>query len=126
MKLYKEAERLYLKENLSVDKIAMQLDIARRTIFYWKKKYEWDKYLSQKLNKTDFNFALTNFAQAIMKRISKNIDSKTPTSPAQYYTLMKLMKYIDTNSQTPRPEQSKPKHLTPEMIEEIKCKFLES
>jgi transposase-like protein len=100
MKLYKEAERLYLKENLSVDKIAVQLDISRRTLFYWKKKYKWDKYLSQKLNKTDFNFALTNFAQAIMKRISKNIDSKTLTSPAQYYTLMKLMKYIDTNSQT--------------------------
>jgi predicted DNA-binding protein YlxM (UPF0122 family) len=126
MKLYKEAERLYLQENLSVDEIAVQLDISRRTIFYWKKKYEWDKYLSQKVNKTDFNLALTNFAQTIMKRISKNIDSKTPTSPAQYYTLMKLMKYIDTNSQTPKTEQNKPKHLTSEMIEEIKCKFLES
>jgi hypothetical protein len=124
MKLYKEAERLYLKENLSVDKIAVQLDISRRTIFYWKKKYEWDKHLSQKVNKTDFNLALTNFAQAIMKRISKNIDSKTPTSPAQYYTLMKLMKYIDTNSQTPKSEQNKPKHLTPEMLEEIKSKLI--
>jgi hypothetical protein len=126
MKLYKEAERLYLEEKLTPDKITVQLDISRRTIFYWKKKYEWDKHLSQKVNKTDFNLALTNFAQTIMKRISKNIDSKTPTSPAQYYTLMKLMKYIDTNSQTPKPEQNKPKHLTPEMIEEIKCKFLES
>jgi DNA-binding CsgD family transcriptional regulator len=37
MKLYKEAERLYLKENLSVDEIAVQLDISRRTIFIGKK-----------------------------------------------------------------------------------------
>jgi transposase-like protein len=59
MKLYKEAERLYLKENLSVDEIAVQLDIARRTIFYWRKKYEWDKHLSQKVHKTDFNLVLT-------------------------------------------------------------------
>ena len=38
MRLFKEAERLYLDEKLTPGEIAMQLDISRRTIFYWKKK----------------------------------------------------------------------------------------
>lgn len=43
IKLYKEAENLYIEEGLSVDEICQNLDVARRTIFYWKKKYEWNK-----------------------------------------------------------------------------------
>ena len=48
MRLFKEAERLYLDEKLTPGEIAMQLDISRRTIFYSKKKYEWDKHLHKK------------------------------------------------------------------------------
>lgn len=36
MRSFKEAERLYLEEKLTPDEIALQLDISRRTIFYWK------------------------------------------------------------------------------------------
>jgi hypothetical protein len=43
MKLFKEAGRLYVEENLIFDEIALQLDLPCRTIFYWKKKYEWNR-----------------------------------------------------------------------------------
>ena len=41
LKLLGEAERLYEVENLNADKIAEKLNISRRTVFNWMKKYEW-------------------------------------------------------------------------------------
>ena len=41
----KQAEHMYIYDNQPLDVIGTKLDISRRTIFYWKKKYEWDKHL---------------------------------------------------------------------------------
>ena len=43
MKYYNEAERLYLYDNLSIDEICKQLNLSRRTVYYWKNKFHWDK-----------------------------------------------------------------------------------
>ena len=42
MKLFKQAEQMYLKGS-TVSEISLELGIAKRTLFYWKKKYDWDK-----------------------------------------------------------------------------------
>ena len=42
MKLFKQAEQMYLKGS-TVSKISLELGIAKRTLFYWKKQYDWDK-----------------------------------------------------------------------------------
>ena len=39
--LLKSAEQLYCIENLNADKIAEELNISRRTVFNWIKKYNW-------------------------------------------------------------------------------------
>ena len=39
--LLKQAEQLYCIENLNADKIAEELNISRRTVFNWIKKYNW-------------------------------------------------------------------------------------
>lgn len=39
--LLKQAEQLYCIENLNADKIAQKLNISRRTVFNWIKKYNW-------------------------------------------------------------------------------------
>ncbi len=39
--LLKQAEQLYCIENLNADKIAEKLNISRRTVFNWIKKYNW-------------------------------------------------------------------------------------
>ena len=44
IKLCKQAENLYIKGGLSVDEICQNIDIARRTIFYWKKKTSGIKF----------------------------------------------------------------------------------
>ena len=33
---------MYLK-GLTVSEISLELGIAKRTLFYWKKQYDWDK-----------------------------------------------------------------------------------
>lgn len=40
LKLYKQSENLYIEEEISIEDIYQNLDIIRRTIFYWKKKYD--------------------------------------------------------------------------------------
>lgn len=42
--LLHEAEKLYSIENLTPEMIAEKLNISRRTIFNWKKKYKWDNH----------------------------------------------------------------------------------
>ena len=43
--LLKKAENLYCIENFTPDMIAEKLNISRRTVFNWKKKYKWDNHL---------------------------------------------------------------------------------
>lgn len=51
MKYYKHAETLFLQDNLSVDEICKNLNVSRRTLFYWREKYEWDKKKLRSLRK---------------------------------------------------------------------------
>lgn len=68
LKLYKQAENLYIEERFSVDDICQNLDVARRTIFYWKKKYEWNK-IRYKKHKSEIKFSteLMDIAMKFMK-----------------------------------------------------------
>jgi len=43
MKYYKQAETMFLQDNLSIYEICKNLNVSRRTIFYWRTKYEWDR-----------------------------------------------------------------------------------
>ena len=43
----KQAEHLYVYEKQPLDVIGAKLDLSRRTLFYWKKEYEWDNVNKQ-------------------------------------------------------------------------------
>ena len=61
MKYYKQAETLFLQEGLSADEICKTLNVSRRTIFYWREKYEWDRKRAEKLA-TKENFSNIEYA----------------------------------------------------------------
>ena len=68
IKLCKQAENLHIEEELSIDDICPNLDVARRTIFYWKKKYEWDKIRDTKYkSEIKFSTELVDIAMKFMK-----------------------------------------------------------
>ena len=43
--LLHEAEKLYSIENLTPEMIAEKLNVSRRTVFNWKKKYKWNNHI---------------------------------------------------------------------------------
>ena len=72
MKLFKQAEQMYLKGS-TVSKISLELGIAKRTLFYWKKQYDWDKKRKESMyDKSQFKDDLQKFAEKLMARIANS------------------------------------------------------
>ena len=102
----KQAEHLYVYEKQSLYIIGAKLDLSRRTLFYWKKEYEWDKKRFEKGREQElFNRELMNFAQKIMDKISNDIDNNQQTPQAEMYSLMNILKnlpQVKTNINPPK------------------------
>ena len=100
----------------------MELGLSRRTLFYWKKEYEWDKKRFEKGRGQEFfNRELLNFAQKIMDNISKDIDNNQQTTQAEMYSLMNILKNIpQIKQEIPTVKQNqKQKTLSPEHFKQI-------
>lgn len=127
LKLCKQAENLYIEEGMSIEDICRNLDISRHTIFYWKKKYDWDKSRNKKYkSESKLSTELTDIALKFMQQISKNMDNKIPTSQSEYYALINLIKNIPEVKKYEKSVEKdliKPKllskSLTPEFIKQI-------
>ena len=125
MKDYKQTEKMYIYDKVPLEEIGIKLNISRRTLFYWKKKYEWDrKRFETERNQEIFSEELLEFARKLMQKISKDMDNKTPTPQSEIYSLMNILKNIPQVKQyensTQQSKQPKPTgQLTPEVIEQI-------
>ena len=126
MKLFKQAEQMYLK-GLSVSEISLQLGIAKRTLFYWKKKYDWDKKRQEFMyDKTQFKEDLQKFAQKLMARIANSKQREIPISQAEYYSLMNILKLfpelkeLETQNKTSQVK----KELSSDFIRQIEREIL--
>ncbi len=126
MKLFKQAEQMYLK-GLSVSEISLQLGIAKRTLFYWKKQYDWDKKRQEAMyDKTQFKEDLQKFAQKLMNRISSSKQQEIQISQAEYYSLVNILKLfpelkeLETPNETPQVK----KELSPDFIRQIERDIL--
>ena len=125
MKDYKKAEKLYIYDKETIEEIGAKLNISRRTLFYWKKKYEWDKKrFETERNQEIFSNELFDFARKLMQKISKDMDNKTPTPQSEIYSLTNILKnipqvkqYENFNQKSKQPKQTG--KLSPEMIEQI-------
>ena len=117
-----QAEHMYIYDQKSLAEIGMELGLSRRTLFYWKKEYEWDKKRFEKSREQElFNRELLNFAQKIMDKISKDIDNNQQTPQAEMYSLMNILKNLpQVKHQIIVPKQNqKPKTLSPEHFKQI-------
>ena len=126
MKLFKQAEQMYLKV-LSVNEIALKLGIAKRTLFYWKKQYDWDKKRQESMyDKAQFKEDLQKFAQNLMARIANSKQQEIQISQAEYYSLVNILKLfpelkeLETPNKTPQVK----KELSPDFIRHIEREIL--
>lgn len=123
----KQAEHLYVYEKQPLDFIGAKLDLSRRTLFYWKKEYDWDKKRFEKGREQElFNRELLNFAQKIMDKISNDIDNNQQTPQAEMYSLMNILKNLpQVKQQITEPKHNqKPKTLSPEHFKQIEKELL--
>ena len=127
-KYYKQAETLFLQDNLSVDEICKNLNVSRRTIFYWRTKYEWDRKKVEKLaTKENFSKELQSFAEKLMAKLSTDMQNKKPVNQSEYYTLTNLLKYLPDLTKIELKEQPQiPKptgQLSEDFVKQIEKEF---
>ena len=126
MKLFKQAEQMYLK-GLTVSEISLELGIAKRTLFYWKKQYDWDKKRKESMyDKTQFKEDLQKFAQKLMDKIANSNKANNQISQAEYYSLVNILNFFpelkENNTQNEIPQIKT--ELSPDFIRQIEREIL--
>ena len=126
MKLFKQAEQMYLKGS-TVSKISLELGIAKRTLFYWKKQYDWDKKRKESMyDKSQFKEDLKKFAQKLMDKIANSNKANNQISQAEYYSLVNILNFLpelkENNTQTETPQIKT--ELAPDFIRQIEREIL--
>ena len=126
MKLFKQAEQMFLK-GLTVSEISLELEIAKRTLFYWKKQYDWDKKRKESMyDKSQFKEDLQKFAQKLMGKIANSNKTNSQISQAEYYSLVNILNFLpelkENNTQTETPQIKT--ELSPDFIRQIEREIL--
>ena len=118
MKLFKQAEQMYLKGS-TVSEISLELGIAKRTLFYWKKQYDWDKKRKEAMyDKSQFKEDLQKFAQKLMERIENSNKSNNQISQAEYYSLVNILNFL------PELKENNTQNETPQIKTELSTDFI--
>lgn len=126
MKLFKQAEQMYLK-GLTISEISLYLGIAKRTLFYWKKQYGWDKKRKEAMyDKSQFKEDLKKFAQKLMDKIANSNKANNQISQAEYYSLVNILNFLpelkENNTQNETPQIKT--ELAPDFIRQIEREIL--
>ena len=126
MKLFKQAEQMYLKGS-TVSEISLELGIAKRTLFYWKKQYDWDKKRKESMyDRAQFKDDLQKFAQKLMEKITNSNKTNSQISQAEYYSLANILNFLpelkENNTQDKIPQIKT--ELSPAFIRQIEREIL--
>ena len=130
--LLHEAEKLYSIENLTPEMIAEKLNISRRTIFNWKKKYKWDNHIVRiKDFSKQFAGDIYNVGVKLLTKLNDDIDNNRFLNKHEICALENIIKIINKeekgqtkNSDNIFPKKKPAKFLSPDVIEEINSKIL--
>lgn len=99
--LLKQAENLYCIENLTPDIIAEKLNVSRRTIFNWKKKYKWDNHLVRiKDFSKQFASDIYNIGTKLLTKLNDDIDNNRTFNKHEICALENIIKIINKEEKT--------------------------
>ena len=130
--LLKQAENLYYIENLTPDIIAEKLNVSRRTIFNWKKKYKWDNHLVRiKDFSKQFAGDIYNIGTKLLTKLNADIDNNRILNKHEICALENIIKIINKEERDQTKDLNNfsnkkkfVKFLTPDIIEEINREIL--
>lgn len=130
--LLHEAEKLYSIENLISEMIAEKLNISRRTVFNWKKKYKWDNHIVRiKDFSKQFTGDIYNVGVKLLTKLNDDIDNNRILNKHEICALENIIKIINKeekrqtkNLDNFSPKRKSAKFLSPDVIEEINREIL--
>lgn len=130
--LLHEAEKLYSIENLIPEMIAEKLNISRRTIFNWKKKYKWDNHIVRiKDFSKQFTCEIYNIGTKLLTKLNDDIENHIILNKHEICALENIIKIINKEEKEQKKnldnisfKKKSAKFLTPDVIEEINSKIL--
>ena len=130
--LLHDAEKLYCVENLSPEMIAEKLNISRRTIFNWKKKYKWDNHIVKiKDFSKQFVGDIYNVGVKLLAKLNDDIDNNRILNKHEICALENIIKIITKNEkeQTSAPidfsnNKKYREDFTPDFIQQIQKDIL--
>lgn len=130
--LLHEAEKLYCVENLSPEIIAEKLNISRRSVFNWKKKYKWNNHIVRiKDFSKQFADDVYNIGTKLLTKLNADIDNNRILNKHEICALENIIKIInkEEKGQTKNLDnffnkKKSAKFLTPNVIEEINSEIL--
>lgn len=130
--LLHEAEKLYSIENLTPEMIAEKLNVSRRTVFNWKKKYKWNNHIVRiKDFSKQFAGDIYNIGAKLLAKLNDDIDNNRILNKHEICALENVIKIInkEEKGQTKNLDnfsfkKKSAKFLTPDVIEEINSKIL--
>lgn len=124
------AERLYVLEQMSIEKVAEKVGVNERTIRRWKTDNKWDVKRRQYLkSKSLFHEELYNLARKIMSTIEFDLDNGEKIDQSRLYAFTKMLPlitkikdYEDIVSQKEKKTESK--GITPDFVQLIEEEIL--
>ena len=127
--LFNEAENLYVNQLKTVETIARELNLCRKTVMLWKESGDWDrKKLELHKARMTIHEKMYKFAQKLLNDIIADIDAGNKVDASRMYTFNKLIAsfdkakaYEDIVYKPKKPEQ---KGLTPDVIAKIEQEIL--
>ena len=130
--LLHEAEKLYSIENLTLEMIAEKLNISRRTIFNWKKKYKWDNHIVRiKDFSKQFTCEIYNIGTKLLTKLNDDIENHINLNKHEICALENIIKIINKEEKEQKKnldnisfKKKFVKFLTPDIIEEINREIL--
>lgn len=130
--LLHDAEKLYCVDNLSPEIIAEKLNISRRTVFNWKKKYKWDNHIVRiKDFSKQFADDIYNIGTKLLTKLNADIDNNRIFNKHEICALENIIKIINKeekrqtkNLDNFSPQRKSARFLTSGVIEEINSEIL--
>ena len=131
--LAETAAKLYIEKLMTLETIAKQLNVSKRTLQRWKAEGNWDeKRFNYIQSKTTFHEDLYSFGKSLLDSIMTDMKNGEKVEPSRLYTVTKIMnmlknvKTYEDKVTAENCETEKPKFigLSPDIVREIEEKIL--
>lgn len=123
--LFELAEKLYISEQMSINKIALKLNLDRKTIMNWRDEGNWQEKRFQLLQAERlFHQDLYVFSRKLMHVIQEQIENGEEPTPSKMLMFTRILSLLNKTREyeeliSKKESKNQNKGLTEEVINQI-------